>query len=185
MLQATDLPSAAAAMAAQPHLAVLVVMLLAAAATDLHSRRIPNWLTYGGAIAGLAISLGSNGPGPAWPSAMAGLLAGLAVLLPLHVLRVLGAGDVKLMAAAGVFLGPVDVLYAALFTFIAGGVAALVFVAWRRSFGPLAANLRSIVFAGFARAPLTGVHSVGRMPYAIAICAGTLAWLVVRHTSFF
>jgi prepilin peptidase CpaA len=185
MPQISDLPAAATAIAAQPRVAVLVAMLLAAMAIDLRSRRIPNWLSYGGAVAGLAISVVSTGAGPHFLQAVAGLLAGLGLLLPLHMLRVLGAGDVKLMAAAGAFLGPVEVLYAALFTFIAGGIAALVFVAWRRSFGPLAANLRSIVFAGFTHAPLSGVSSVGRMPYAIAICAGTLAWLAVRHTSVF
>ena len=179
MPQISDLPAAATALAAQPRMAVLVVMLLIALVIDLRSRRIPNWLTYGGAIAGLAMS--STGAGPHFLMALGGLLAGLAVLLPLHALRVLGAGDVKLMAAVGTFLGPVEVLYAALFTFIAGGIAALVFVAWRRSFGPLAANLRSIVFAGIAGTPLPRIESVGRMPYGIAICAGTLTWVFLPY----
>ena len=48
-------------------------------------------------------------------------MTGLALLLPLWLLRVMGAGDVKLMAAVGAVVGVPGVLYAVLWSFIFGG----------------------------------------------------------------
>jgi prepilin peptidase CpaA len=57
--------------------------------------------------------------------AVLGLLVGLGVMLPLHVLGGTGAGDVKLMAAFGALLGPAGVLGAFIRMAIIGGVIAL------------------------------------------------------------
>jgi prepilin peptidase CpaA len=95
-----------------------------ACATDLARRRIPNVLTFGSALAGLVWHGWADGLGGAgW--AAAGWAVGIALLLPLYLLRSLGAGDVKLIAAFGAWLGPTDVAWAGLYGTIAGGVVAL------------------------------------------------------------
>ncbi len=58
-------------------------------------------------------------------AALLGCLLGLAFMLPGHIFGATGAGDVKLLAAAGALLGPTDTIYAFLYTAIAGGVLAL------------------------------------------------------------
>ncbi len=111
-------------------LAIVSVGMGAAAFIDLRTRRIPNLLTVSLTAAGLGIAaagLGRVGLG----ASVLGCLLGLAFMLPGHVFGATGAGDVKLLAAAGALLGPSDTVHAFLNTAIAGGVLAVV-VALRR-----------------------------------------------------
>lgn len=176
--------------------AVLVLLLLVAAVIDVRTLRIPNWLTVTGALIGLALSAAVQWQvlGVAWAVdgalwSLAGLAAGLALMLPFYALRVMGAGDVKLMAMVGAFLGLPQIVPAVICVFIAGGVVALAAAAWRHSLGRVASNVFGIV-QSMAFAVLAGVRpapamppagSVGRLPYGISICAGTLAWLIASH----
>ncbi|GLC91565.1 pilus assembly-related outer membrane protein [Cupriavidus sp. TA19] len=152
----------------------VIAIVLTAAATDLQSRRIPNWLTFGAWLLALPLQLAMHGlaqGGSAWAL---GWLAGLGVFLPLYLLRGMAAGDVKLMAAVGAWLGPALALQIALATFVLGGLWALVLVLKSRRHAQLARNLGSILRTG-ASGP-----SVGSMPYGVAIAAGTLALLFAR-----
>jgi prepilin peptidase CpaA len=91
---------------------------------DLRSRRVPNLLTMPLACAGVLLAvIGASGLSAT--DAVLGLLVGLGVMLPLHVLGGTGAGDVKLMAAFGALLGPAGVLGAFIRMAIIGGVIAL------------------------------------------------------------
>ena len=86
---------------------------------DLRRRTLPNWLTVGG----LALCLGCSAAG-GWHGffrALAGATAGFAIFLPVHWLRGMGGGDVKLMAAFGALLGPSGALEAAVIAAIFGG----------------------------------------------------------------
>ena len=75
-----------------------------ACATDLRTSRIPNLLTFSAAAAGLAWhAFGGWAP---LASALGGLALGLLLFLPIYLLRGMGAGDVKLLAALGAWLGP-------------------------------------------------------------------------------
>ena len=92
---------------------------------DLGWRRIPNVVTFGGAALALVAAAATGGVS-AFGLAAAGWLVGLLLFLPLFALGGLGAGDVKLLAALGAWLGPRDVVYVALYGAIAGGVFAVV-----------------------------------------------------------
>jgi prepilin peptidase CpaA len=95
---------------------------LTAVVEDLARRRVPNWLTAGGVVAGLACAAwgGWHGLG----MAAAGALVGFLILLPFHWCGAMGGGDVKLMAAYGALLGPSGILLAAVFTAVFGGLSA-------------------------------------------------------------
>ena len=99
---------------------------------DWRSRRIPNWLT----VPALLLGLGANTLAWGWPGAKAALEGtglGLGLLLPLVLLRGLGAGDWKLMGALGAFLGPARLLVVLLGTvFIAGAMAVVEMVRRKR-----------------------------------------------------
>jgi prepilin signal peptidase PulO-like enzyme (type II secretory pathway) len=82
----------------------LSLALAAAVVIDVRTRRIPNWLTGGLAAGGFGLAFGGGSVTP-W-QALLGLALGLALMLPGHVIGATGAGDVKLMAAVGAFLGP-------------------------------------------------------------------------------
>jgi prepilin peptidase CpaA len=172
---------------AQPVIAhvVLDVLLVIAAVIDWRSYRLPNWLTLGGAGLGLAMSVLPQGIG--FFESLLGAWTGLVLLLPLYVLGMTGAGDVKLMAMVGAFLGLPDVLLALLFTLIAGGVAAIGFAAWRRKVSRMVLNARDLMqLTALAaihgqRPELGAISSVGRLPYGLCVCVGTFAWLAWAH----
>jgi prepilin peptidase CpaA len=111
--------------------AVIVISLIACVA-DLRSRRIPNVLTFGAAIAGLVVHTAVEGASGAL-TAGGGWLTGLILFLPFFALGGMGGGDVKLLAALGAWLGAYDTLYLALYSGVAGGALALV-VAFARGY---------------------------------------------------
>ncbi len=127
----------------------VIALLLTGAVYDVRQRRIPNALTLGGALVGLLVNLVLNGR----PGALASLEGwGLGVLLLLlpFVMRGIGGGDVKLLAAAGAWGGPTYVFTTALVAAFAGAVLAIgVLVANRR----VEAAARPILF--WIRAQLT------------------------------
>ncbi|MGE5469740.1 MAG: prepilin peptidase [Bacteroidota bacterium] len=164
----------------------LLCLLGLALAYDITQRRIPNWLVLAGLVAGVGCSLlvqpapgaltlpaGVSGP----EQALLGALAGLAIMAPLYFLRAMGAGDAKLMAAVGAFLGPIPILGTALLTFVVGGVLSLVVALASGSLRRVLGNLRLIslvaVYGRNSGISLRDVPTTGRLPYALAIAAGT------------
>ena len=96
-----------------------------AAVIDLRTRRVPNVLTM--IMASVGIAAAAAGVGRIGvTAACAGCVLGAVLMLPGHVLGATGAGDVKLLAAAGALLGPGLTLRAFVATVIAGGIIALV-----------------------------------------------------------
>lgn len=154
-----------------------IATVIIASVSDLSTSRIPNVLTF--SAAGLAITAHLVAPdGSGGVFAIVGLLAGLAVFFPLFALGAMGAGDVKLMAAVGAWIGWKAVLFVALYGSVAGGVLAL-FVAVRQQYLKQAlANIKMLfVFwwvEGVKPLPELTLESTRgvRLPYALAIAAG-------------
>lgn len=178
-----------------PRTGVLLILLAIASFSDYSSYKIPNWLTFGGMLFGLLYN--SAIPFPSHPNhgflwAAGGLLTGLFTMLPLYVMRVMGAGDVKLMAMVGAFLGVNDTLYVILFTFIVGGIAALGFAIINQALTRMLVNIRNIsqififtALSGFKpEAPLQKEQSVGKLPYGICISIGAAIYLITRQLGY-
>jgi len=110
---------------------VLLVILFAAAAFDVVYRRIPNWLTVTGLVLGLAMNSLIGPPEAGILFALKGFGLAFAVYVALYAVRAMGAGDAKLMAAAGAILGWER--WAGLFfvTALVGGVMAILLVVAR------------------------------------------------------
>jgi prepilin peptidase CpaA len=170
---------------------LLVLLLCAAVVTDLRSRRIPNRLVLIGLVMAFSLhaaaQIGGTATlaGPQWWAAPAGCAAGLAVLMPLYLMRACGAGDVKLMAMVGAFVGTKTVLAAALCTLLAGGLLSVMFMFGHGVAAQVMANLRFLLVDWMSRArgghvvalaPLE--HTAARLPYAVAIAMGTAAALL-------
>lgn len=165
-----------------PHV-VLAAIVALAAHNDLRRRRIPNWLTLSLALSGLAASL--IRPDLTFGQSAAGLGVGLLVPFVLFALGMLGAGDAKLLAAIGSWMGPTDMLWVLLFTALAGGVMSLALAFWQGRLGVLFRNTSMIGMnllttrqTGWVSATEVARASVLQkttLPYAIAILAGLLA----------
>lgn len=184
-----------------PHIAGLlallpmVLLLFAVVWEDVRFHRIPNAFVFWGA--GLGILLNVFMPeglgfankflpgGAGFLIAIEGLAVGLVVMLPMYLLRAMGAGDVKLMAMVGAFLGVNDALGAILATFLAGGILSLAY-AWK--IGVLRRTLQNIRFILYSNAVrISGgrvptledaPESAAKFPYAVAIAMGTLGYLI-------
>ncbi|MBL0419584.1 prepilin peptidase [Ramlibacter sp. AW1] len=170
-----------------PATGVLMALLAVAAWIDWRTYRIPNWLTLGGMVWGLASSAAmgySLVDGLLF--GLAGLTLGLALFLPLWLLRVMGAGDVKLMAMVGAYVGAWGVFKAALIVGVVGGIAVIAFALVHRASGRLATNMKdiaaSMVIPGMPlwRPELAG-SSIGKLPYGVSIAVGSVAYLVLRQ----
>lgn len=176
---------------------LLLALLLAAVITDLRSRRIPNTLVLMGTILALAthsLALGGTGAplaGSTWWAPMAGFATGLVVLMPLYLMRALGAGDVKLLGMVGAFVGAPMVLEAAMYTLLAGGVLSLAVMFGTGVAGRTLTNLHFVLTEWTAWAMrLRSRHlpllaplqtTAARLPYALAISAGAVTALMRAH----
>ena len=148
---------------------VMIAGLLYAVFTDLRSRRISNKLTYPAMLAGFAgnFALGGwEGLGHAW----LGWAAGLGIMVIPFMLRAMGAGDVKLMAAIGAFKGPEFVLTAMLYACVAGGLLAVYYLIKERR----ASNTMRYLAFGWLWALKGSGPKAGAIPYAPAIAAGVV-----------
>ena len=102
-------------------------LLVEAAIIDGMKLKVPNWLTFHLAAGGLAYATWvGGGHGLLW--SLGGLALGLALLMPLHMIGGMGAGDVKLLAGVGAWMGPSIVLGSFLVTAVVGGLMAVAMV---------------------------------------------------------
>jgi prepilin peptidase CpaA len=128
-----------------PYLTAALVLM--AAFCDLRSREIPNWLTLGGIL----VALGVHPYLAGWSGlqfSASGLGVAALMFLPMFMMRWLGGGDVKLMAAVGAFTGPTNLIVIFVFDAMMGGVVALI----------------AIITRGRSRRT---IHNIGRMISAL------------------
>lgn len=161
------------------------IVLAVAVITDLRSRRIPNWLVLPFLAAGIAVSGGIHGwRGVGQSFAGAGL--GLLLFGLLFWMGGMGAGDVKLAAAIGAWIGPGQLFIALVLTGLAGGVIALGWAAWGGFLKELFLDLGDVVLGKREHdAAEVADRSLAnplkrKMPYAPAIAIGTLISFIGR-----
>jgi prepilin peptidase CpaA len=157
---------------------------IAAIITDLSTRRVPNALTFGTAAVALIVAFATKGLA-GLGMAVAGWAVGCALFLPWFLLGGMGAGDVKLLAGFGAWLGPGAAVWAALYAGLAGGPMALIVAGangyLKQSFSNLWGLLMFWRIAGIQPLPTLTLRTAQspRLPYAlpIAVGAGLALWL--------
>jgi prepilin peptidase CpaA len=161
--------------------ALFTALLVVACVSDLRTRRIPNVLNLVLAATGVVFSVAALPLGEAMARAGFGILVGLAIWLPFWLLRFVGAGDVKLAAAAGAWLGAAGTLRAAFVTLIIGGGLALAALLWQRKLRE--ALVSAFVWTAAAQggrleAPSPLVRTKYQLPYGVALATGAAlaAW---------
>lgn len=174
--------------------AIMVPGIIWASWIDYKERRVPNWLNATIACTGLAAQswfLGWQGLG----SGMLGLSVGFGVLMLPWLMHGMGAGDVKLMMAIGVWLGPWLTLWSFLVGALVGGVIAVIMIVSSGRLWNAWANIatimckmsnRSTIFSEFGSARSFGETSQ-LLPYGVPLTIGTLgiffAQLALTHAA--
>jgi prepilin peptidase CpaA len=156
-----------------------LALVLSAAWMDCRTRKIPNWLTVPALLIGFTVHIMIAG----WPGAktsLEGAGVALGLLLPLVLLRGLGAGDWKLMGALGAFLGPVLLLFVLLGSVLVAGLMGIVQVMRTRRVKETMRNLsvlvRGFLSFGLRKNPQISLDNPGllKLPFGVAVAAATV-----------
>jgi prepilin peptidase CpaA len=159
--------------------ACFTLALITASVWDIRSRRIPNWLVIVLAVLGVCYSAVVQSPASGVSRALLGLLLGFALWIPFYALRMLGAGDVKLFAAASCWLAPSQIFGAALVSALAGGVLSVVGLVLAHGLGLTVLRVsHGLRDPKILATPLAVPAGRKTLPYGLAMTAGLLvaAW---------
>jgi prepilin peptidase CpaA len=157
-----------------PLVTVVAAIGVVSTLVDLRTRRLPNPMTLGIAVTGLALAA-ARWTDLGVTSAVLGLAVGIGLMLPAYVFGAMGGGDLKLFAALGTFLGPWPTVQAFLYTLLAGGVLAVVVALQRRRLKQTIIDAAVLVQTAGATAPaIEHPTNNNRFAYAPAIALGTL-----------
>ena len=159
--------------------AFVLAFTVLAGVIDFRTHKIPNWLTVPAVLSGILLRSLLGG----WAGAKAsleGLALGLALLLPLVLLRALGAGDWKLMGAVGAFLGPVLFLFVLFGSIMVSGLMAMVEMARtkrvKETFRNMMVLVRGFVTFGLRKNPEISLDNprLMKLPFGVAVAVSTM-----------
>jgi prepilin peptidase CpaA len=171
--------------------ALLIPGILLASWIDYSQRRVPNWLNASLIVLGFAVQAYFFGWSGLWTGFL-GLLVGFGLLIVPWLMHGMGAGDVKLMAAIGVWLGPLLTFYSFALGAVIGGVTAIVMIVssgrLRMACGNLGVILmkctnRQMLFSDYGSAKSFGTTSQ-LLPYGVPLSAGTLVILAAKMSGW-
>ncbi|PWU08626.1 MAG: prepilin peptidase [Terriglobia bacterium] len=166
---------------------LLLILVLAAAVYDVRYRRIPNWISVGGALLGIAMNAFLYRGVPGLALSFKGLALGFGVYFLLYAVHAMGAGDVKLMGAVGALVGWQDWFGIFLITALVGGTMALLVTFLRGrlkttvwNVGYILGEMRHGRAAYVTREELDvkSPKSVG-LPHGAVIAVGTIFYLAI------
>ena len=160
-------------------------LLIWAAWIDGRQLRVPNWMTFPMVFAGLAYNVWDGG----WEGlgfSTLGIVVGLATLLPLYAVDGMGAGDVKLMAGIGAWLGAAITWYAFCVSTVVGAVMAIIMVLWKRSWNKHYMNFLIILNEWMTIRDPNELSRIAKerkptmflLPYGIPICVGSIGYFL-------
>ena len=164
---------------------LLSTSLVVAAVIDGWKLKVPNWLTFPLIISGWIYCTACFGwSGLGW--SLVGTAVGLALLLPLYAIGGMGAGDVKLLAGVGAWVGGTITFYAFCLSAVFGGAIALLMILWQRGW-----KRHGIQFLGIlneimvirnptqlATVAAERKASMLLLPYGIPIALGTIVYFI-------
>lgn len=162
---------------------LVTVTLVVAAGIDGYKLKVPNWITFPMILSGWAYNglvFGWQGVG----DSLMGTVVGLGLLLPAYAIGGMGAGDVKLLAGVGAWVGSSVTFYAFCVSAVVGGVIAIGMVLYRRAWGKHRQQFEFILTEILTvRDPnqLSALaaerkSSMLLLPYGIPIAIGTIAY---------
>jgi len=162
-----------------PAIAAAAIFLSLICFTDTTNAKIPNVATLSLATIGLGLNWFNAGISGLLFAAL-GLLLGLGLFLIPYLMRGMGAGDVKALAALGALLGPGAIFQVFLYTSLIGGALSILYYFFDRDLTTRLAAWRAALFTFMATKDRQTFQPVAtgeklKFPYAAAIAFGFFA----------
>lgn len=162
---------------------MISVILLVAACIDGWKLKVPNWLTFPFVLTGWVHAVAVAG----WSGlgeSLLGTAVGLALLLPAYAVGGMGAGDVKLLAGVGAWVGAAITFYAFCVSAVVGGILAIGMMLYRRSWHQHYGNLMVILHefrtvrepSKLAALAAERKSSMVLLPYGIPLAIGSIGY---------
>ncbi|WP_379132477.1 prepilin peptidase [Paenibacillus sp. sgz500958] len=153
------------------------LFLAAAFATDIRSMRIPNWISVSALLTGLSVQAVMAG----WQGlifAGAGAAGGFIILLLMHMIGAVGAGDVKLFAGVGAWTGLLFTTQVIIYSTLFAAIIGFVIVVRRREgftrFRRTASRLAGFIALRNPKILRGGESEMLRFPFMLAVVPGFL-----------
>ncbi len=162
---------------------LVTITLIVAAVIDGYKLKVPNWITFPMIAGGWAASAASFGwEGLGW--SLAGTAVGLALLLPAYAIGGMGAGDVKLLAGVGAWVGGTTILYAFCVSAMVGGLIAVAMILYRGAWNKHYQQFWMIWYEMLILRDPEQLSTIAAerkssmllLPYGIPIAIGTIAY---------
>ena len=167
------------------HVKLVSAILILAAWIDGKELKVPNWITFPMVLSGLIYSVCVGGWGGVG-TGLAGMATGLLCLLPLYAVGGMGAGDVKLMAGIGAWLGWQITLEAFCVSVVVGAIMAVCMVLFRGTWKHHYENFLMILSEWMviknpyelSRIAAERKPRMALLPYGIPICIGSIGYFM-------
>ncbi len=167
------------------HVKFVCVVLIVAAYIDGKELRVPNWITFPMVLTGILFNVWVSG----WSGlgfALMGTAVGLLCLLPLYAVGGMGAGDVKLMAGIGAWLGSAITFNAFAVSTVVGALMAIAMVLYKKKFNKHYANFVMLWTEWLTVKSPTELSKIAAdrkssmmlLPYGIPICIGSIGYFL-------
>ncbi len=164
---------------------LVTITLVVAAVIDGWQLKVPNWLTFPLVLSGIiynTIAFGWAGLG----ASVLGTVVGLALLMPAYAIGGMGAGDVKLLAGVGAWVGVQTTFYSFCVSAVIGGLIAVAMVvigrSWRKHKTQFLTILGEMLTIGnpteLASIAAQRKSSMLLLPYGIPIAIGTIGYFI-------
>jgi len=179
----SDFEHLSAALVRNWHVWLVTVTLIVAAVIDGYKLKVPNWITFPMILGGIAFNVATGGwEGLLW--SLLGTAVGLALLMPAYAIGGMGAGDVKLLAGVGAWVGSTTTFHAFCWSAILGGVIALLMILARNGWRKHGKQFQTIVTEVVTIGSPTELSTIAAkrkssmllLPYGIPIALGTIAY---------
>lgn len=157
-------------------------ILIWAVVEDLRTRRFTNRSFLVASGIGLAIVIGASLYSGTWIHiriALLGFLTGVIFFLPMVLTKIVGAGDMKLMAAVGIMIGWESLLWASLYAIIWAGIMGVLQVILKKQGGAVVQNLLS-----FALTQKSNRETLHYIPFTTPLFLGWMSLLVMPGGGF-
>lgn len=158
-------------------------ILILAAWIDGKELKVPNWITFPMVLSGLVYSAVA---GDGFVAGLQGMCCGLLCLLPLYAVGGMGAGDVKLMAGIGAWVGWEITFYSFCVSVVVGAIMAVLMVAsrgaWKKHYEQFLLILSewTVIKNPYELSKIAAERkpTMFLLPYGIPICIGTIGYFM-------